>query len=227
MRKRVSTTIGVASCLGLMVWLLAGAAEPALGKSSPNVTVKATVINVTAGKPSELAFKLSKLSMLPVGKITFKVKDSGLAFHDFKICTKPVTTSVAKANTCVGKVTKILHPGQTATLTVTLKKGKYEFLCTVPGHAAAGMKGLVGVGISVKATATPVATTTTAPAATTTPATTTTAAPPPPSSSSGGNTQLGPDGCPVGTTIQQNNPGGGDQDGDEGGGAPDDGDGCL
>ena len=32
---------------------------------------------------------------------------------------------------------------KTATLTVTLKKGKkYPYMCTVPGHAAAGMKGV-------------------------------------------------------------------------------------
>ena len=31
--------------------------------------------------------------------------------------------------------------GKHATLTVRLKKGKYSYKCTVPGHAAAGMKG--------------------------------------------------------------------------------------
>ena len=38
-------------------------------------------------------------------------------------------------------------PGrQGGTLVVNLTKaGKYEYLCTVPGHAAAGMKGLVTV----------------------------------------------------------------------------------
>jgi uncharacterized cupredoxin-like copper-binding protein len=34
------------------------------------------------------------------------------------------------------------RPGTTAKLVVTFKKkGKYPYLCTVPGHAAAGMKG--------------------------------------------------------------------------------------
>jgi uncharacterized cupredoxin-like copper-binding protein len=49
---------------------------------------------------------------------------------------------------------EMLATGQTATLTVTLKAhGKYEFLCTVPGHAGAGMKGLLGVGVKVTAPA--------------------------------------------------------------------------
>ena len=35
---------------------------------------------------------------------------------------------------------------QTGTLTVKLvKPGMYEYLCTVPGHAAAGMKGTIKV----------------------------------------------------------------------------------
>jgi uncharacterized cupredoxin-like copper-binding protein len=34
-----------------------------------------------------------------------------------------------------------VNPGGSATLTVTLKRGSYPYLCTVPGHAAQGMKG--------------------------------------------------------------------------------------
>jgi uncharacterized cupredoxin-like copper-binding protein len=37
-------------------------------------------------------------------------------------------------------------PGKSATLRVTLAKaGKYRFLRTVPGHAAAGMRGVLAV----------------------------------------------------------------------------------
>ena len=40
----------------------------------------------------------------------------------------------------------MVTPGNKATLTVNLTKaGKYEYLCTVSGHAAAGMKGLITV----------------------------------------------------------------------------------
>ena len=43
----------------------------------------------------------------------------------------------------VGTVTKNvkLKPGKSATLKVTLKKGSYKYICTVPGHASFGMKG--------------------------------------------------------------------------------------
>ena len=55
------------------------------------------------------------------------LSDKGKLPHDFKIA---------------GKATKIISPGQTAKLTVTLKKGRYPYQCTVPGHAQAGMKGV-------------------------------------------------------------------------------------
>ena len=58
---------------------------------------------------------------------TIKVTNKGHTQHDFKIA---------------GKKTKLLGPGKSATLMVTLKKGKkYTYICTVPGHAQLGMKG--------------------------------------------------------------------------------------
>lgn len=61
------------------------------------------------------------------GKTTFRVVNRGQASHDFKIA---------------GKKTRLLSNGQRATLTVRLVKGKrYPYVCTVPGHAALGMKG--------------------------------------------------------------------------------------
>jgi uncharacterized cupredoxin-like copper-binding protein len=82
----------------------------------------ATAVTVTA---TEFHFKLSKTSV-PHGTVTFTVKNAGKVGHDFKIG---------------GKKTAVLKPGKSAKLTVTLKAGKAAYLCTVPGHAAAGMKG--------------------------------------------------------------------------------------
>ena len=60
------------------------------------VKTQATVIAVTAGKPTELAYKLSKTSMVPAGTVTFKVTNLGIAFHNFVICTKPVAPRPAR-----------------------------------------------------------------------------------------------------------------------------------
>ena len=144
MRRKAFLAVVLASCVGL---LAAGAVASSAIFSTH--AAKANVITVVAGKPGELAFQLSKSTKLKVGTYTFKVTNKGLGFHTFKFCTAPVKT--AAKNTCVGKVTKTLKPGQSASFTVTITKaGKYEYLCSIPGHAAAGMKGLIGVGVAVK-----------------------------------------------------------------------------
>jgi uncharacterized cupredoxin-like copper-binding protein len=90
----------------------------------------ATSVAVTAGKPSELRFTLSK-SSVPKGQVTFAVTNRGALQHDFKIA---------------GKKTALLRTGKKATLKVTLAKaGRFPYLCTVPGHAAGGMKGTLTV----------------------------------------------------------------------------------
>ena len=103
-------------------------------------------------KPTELGIKLSKFSMVPAGTVTFKVTNLGAGWHNFQICARPVATAASAKNACVGKKTAILKHGQSALLTVALSKsGMYEFLCSVTGHAAAGMKGVLGVGVTVTA----------------------------------------------------------------------------
>jgi plastocyanin len=99
---------------------LAAIAPSALGRSQAKATVTAT----------DFKFKVIP-ARLTAGVATFTVVNRGEATHDFKIA---------------GKKTKILNPGQRTTLKVALKKGKsYAYLCTVPGHAALGMKGKVVV----------------------------------------------------------------------------------
>jgi uncharacterized cupredoxin-like copper-binding protein len=116
-RYRFGLIALVAACAPL-AWALPAEAQ----QSAP----RATTVNVTAGKPSELRFTLSKKSA-PKGAVTFKITNMGSLPHDFKIA---------------GKTTKLISPGQSQTLTITFKKaGSYPYLCTVTGHAAAGMKG--------------------------------------------------------------------------------------
>ena len=114
------------SALVVLVALVAlAAAVSAFGNSAATTTVL-----VTAGKPSELKFTLSKRTILK-GTGIFKVTNKGALPHNFKIA---------------GKKTAILAKGKTATLRVTFAKaGKYAYLCTIPGHAAAGMKGVLTV----------------------------------------------------------------------------------
>jgi uncharacterized cupredoxin-like copper-binding protein len=83
-----------------------------------------TAIQVKGG---EFFFRLSTKSVSRPGKVTFVFKNIGHVLHDFSIR---------------GRKTPLIQPGKTAKLVVSFtKKGKYGYLCTVPGHAQAGMKG--------------------------------------------------------------------------------------
>ena len=213
--------LGVCVAVGLLAALGTGGSAPAAVKRAdavkPAASPKVSVITVTAGKPSELAFKLSKTSLVPAGTVTFKVTNLGVAFHNFKLCAKPVASATDVADACAGKATPVLKHGQSATFTITIsKKGKYEFLCTVTGHAAAGMRGLLGVGVAVVAGEQKIASTADSSAGggggTTTK----------PGSSGGGTSDVG---CPPGVTVKTS--GNADADGDELGTEPDDQDGCV
>jgi uncharacterized cupredoxin-like copper-binding protein len=154
-RKRLTMVLVIfaASAVGLgaMIGTAAGQANKAKPKPKPVAkVVPGTTITVTMGKPTEFGFTLSKTSNIPVGKVTFKVTNAGVIGHSFKLCSTAVTALTA--NTCVGTATKVLNTGQTQTITVTLAAGKFEFLCTVSGHASGGMKGLVGAGVTLTAT---------------------------------------------------------------------------
>ena len=101
----------------------------ALAVGTGTTAAKATTITVTAGKPTEFHFTLSKSSVAK-GSVTFKIANKGKLAHDFKIA---------------GKKSPMIQPGKSATLKVTLKSGKLKYECTVPGHAAAGMRGTLTV----------------------------------------------------------------------------------
>jgi plastocyanin len=89
--------------------------------------VKTTTVAVTM---REFKFTLSKKTV-PHGIVIFKLINRGKLAHDFKIA---------------GHKSALIKPGKTGTLKVTIsKKGKYAYLCTVRGHAKAGMKGTLRV----------------------------------------------------------------------------------
>ena len=119
-RLSLATRIGSAAALLAVVGVVAA---PAFGARTH---ATGTAVTVTA---TEFHFKLSKTSV-PHGSVTFTLVNKGKLAHDFKIG---------------GKKTPLVNPGKSAKLTVTLKKGKAAYICTVPGHAAAGMKGTLTV----------------------------------------------------------------------------------
>jgi uncharacterized cupredoxin-like copper-binding protein len=152
MRRAVSLfVLGALAIAGIGAGLYAPGGGAAPVRS--NATVK---INV---KASEFKFVLSRRSV-PVGTtVLFTVTNTGKISHDFKIA---------------GKKTPSLGPGKKAVVRVVFKKkGRYPYICTIFGHAKAGMKGVFAVGVAPPKPTTSTTTTTT----TTTTSTTTNTGP--------------------------------------------------
>ena len=108
---------------GLVALLLA--AGPAA--SGREAAVATTRVKVTM---TDYAFALSRRTVR-TGTVIFQVVNNGEIVHDFKIARKK---------------TPIYGAGQSGVLRVVFTKpGRYPFICTVPGHAAIGMKGVLKV----------------------------------------------------------------------------------
>jgi uncharacterized cupredoxin-like copper-binding protein len=134
--SRFLVSIGAAAALASLTVLPTAGANAGHAAIIQNVTVTVT-------KAKEFKFKLSK-SSLKRGIVSFKVTNGGNLPHDFKVCSS--NRGNIQANTCSGRSTPLISPGQSNTLRVTfLRKGTYQYMCSVPGHAAAGMKGLIKV----------------------------------------------------------------------------------
>ena len=89
-----------------------------------------TTIRVT-----EREFKIGlSTTHAPAGPVRFEIKNTGKLAHALAISGAGVKTK-----------TKLIQPGKTGVLLITLKQGAYSIWCPIPGHAAQGMKATVTV----------------------------------------------------------------------------------
>jgi plastocyanin len=91
----------------------------------------ATTLKLKAASNGALKFNKKTLHAKP-GKVTIRF-------------TNPSSSGVPHAVEIEGKgkekSSKVVGPGGKASVSLTLKKGTYEFYCPVGNHKAAGMKG--------------------------------------------------------------------------------------
>jgi mono/diheme cytochrome c family protein len=99
-------------------------------QQKPLATAKNGVLDIPADPNGQLLF-LYKNAAATAGQLTVNSLNKSQTPHDISV--KGVATG------------KEVKGGGTSTIKVNLKAGKYEFLCTVPGHAAAGMRGTLTV----------------------------------------------------------------------------------
>ena len=119
--RKLGSIVGIGA-ISLLVAAVSGFGGQAIGA--------ATAQKVTVGM-SEFKFAVTPKTVKKNVPVTFALTNKGSTSHDFKIG---------------GKKSPRLAAGKKGTLKVTFKKGgRYSYLCTVPGHAAAGMKGVLVV----------------------------------------------------------------------------------
>jgi plastocyanin len=105
----------------------AGEKKQAKTKAPAKAPAAATTVNVSG---TEFRFALSTQTV-HTGTVTFNFTNDGGIPHNLRIDNQQ---------------TPNIDPGQTTTLKVNFTKpGMYPYLCTLPGHAAAGMKGVLKV----------------------------------------------------------------------------------
>jgi plastocyanin len=122
-RRAIATVLGVLA-MGAGALVQAG---PAAAKAPTKHSVSAV--------ETEFHIALSTKRFSP-GTYTFVAKNEGHVTHALEI-TGPGVDDVR---------TPDLTPGQSAKLTVTLRAGKYDIFCPIPGHKSLGMN----LNISVK-----------------------------------------------------------------------------
>ncbi|HEX3793995.1 MAG TPA: sulfocyanin-like copper-binding protein [Acidimicrobiales bacterium] len=114
-----------------LVPIAAGGMLALSGGSPAGAATKTTTVKAVE---TEFHIALSQKSF-KAGKYTFVAQNKGQATHALMITGPGVSNAM----------TPDIQPGKSAKLTVTLKKGKYDVYCPVPGHKAEGMN----VNISV------------------------------------------------------------------------------
>lgn len=109
----------------------AGAAEA----SNKPIPAQNGILMMPADPNGSLIYK-SKAATAPPGSLKVESKNDSSIGHDIAL-KDPSGKEVGKG--------KVVQGGGVSEFSVDVKAGKYEFLCTVPGHEAGGMKGTLTV----------------------------------------------------------------------------------
>jgi plastocyanin len=109
-----------------------GSQAPAQEKSPAKAKGPGGTLKLAAS-PTQLAFNTKSLSSKP-GKVTIDFSNPSMLEHDVAI----------EQNGKQIAVSQLIASGKTS-VSADLAPGTYTFLCTVPGHAEAGMEGTLTV----------------------------------------------------------------------------------
>src|SRR5262245_3946602 len=106
---------------------------PAAAASQPTPTTHPAAGTVGAVEVTsfDLGFTPKAITVDAPGKYAFTLKNTGAAPHDLTFAD--------------GSTTGTVDAGKSATVEVDVPAGGLSFLCSIPGHSAAGMTGAITV----------------------------------------------------------------------------------
>ena len=138
MRRRALLLLAALAALALTLAGCGGGSNSSAAATSTQPSTVAvgsgqTTLRIEADSTGTLAFNKTVLEA-PAGKVTIDMTNPSSVPHDIAI----------KGNG-VDVTGKTVTNGGTSTVTADLNPGTYTFLCTVDGHADAGMKGTLTV----------------------------------------------------------------------------------
>lgn len=164
-RRTIATGIAVLSLgpLGLAVAGCGSSSSPnvapstdpttsgsALATSTPSAS-GATLITATLSKAGEFTIAPNPTSVA-AGKVEFSVTNNGTMTHEMVVVPAPAggPAALAKADGSANEAgalgeAKDVPSGQTKSVALELKPGKYVLLCNLPGHFAGGMRSEITV----------------------------------------------------------------------------------
>jgi plastocyanin len=109
---------------GLLAVAVPGAADARRRQAVPaRMLVEAREFNLTLSRTT-----------LAAGPAIIQLANQGEDGHDLRIAGRGATHAIAET-----------HPGDTALWRGTLRPGRYRLYCSLPGHAAAGMRATLRV----------------------------------------------------------------------------------
>lgn len=142
----------VAAALGLTAILLAGVACGG-AKSDDGSSVREITVHMT----DELSFDPPAIEVTAGEPVRLIVENTGTALHDWSVADITVERVISEGSQTGGHnahgdeldLHLALDGGNAGTIEFTpVEAGEYQFLCTVTGHAAAGMIGTLVVRVT-------------------------------------------------------------------------------
>lgn len=137
MKKIIVSLMGLVLAFSLAA---CGGGDAPAASEGPSGPTELTMV----GK--DIAYDVTEATAVANQPIKLTFRNEGALEHNWLILGTDTEPTVAtEADALAGTDMGILQPGDERTLEFTLPAGEYTYICTVPGHAVAGMQGTLTV----------------------------------------------------------------------------------